>query len=113
MVIDLLSYNMSIFNPGLKVCIIVVFVIAAGILYQCRRKYGGLLRQISSLLLIVAITGTISALFRYQGDFFEHYKWGESIFGLVLAIIFLIIALFFRKKMNEIVTLFSSYEDEK
>jgi hypothetical protein len=68
--------------------------------------YGGILRQISTLLLAGAIAGAVASAFRFQGDFFLQYKWGESIFDLLLAIISLAIALLIRAKLHEVTRLF-------
>lgn len=113
MVIEILSYNMSILNPLLKIAIMIGFAIVVCLLYQCRRRYGGLLHQITNLLLIAAVAATISSFFRFQGDFYEIYKWGESIIGLFFVFLSLIIALFIRKKIHAIACLFEGNEDSE
>ena len=107
---EILSYSSSFLNPLLKITAILLFVIAAGYLYRCRRRYGGILRQIATLLLAGAGAGIIASGFRYGGDFFTQYKWGESIFDLGMALITLTVAILVRKKLNDIVRLFEGEE---
>lgn len=111
MVINILSYNVSVLNPLLKIAITAGFAIVSYLLYTCRRRYGGLLHQITTLLLIAAVAATFSSFFRYQGDFYENYKWGESIVGLIFVFVFLIIALIIRKKIHAIAGLFNRDEE--
>ena len=112
MVIEILSYNTSFLNPLLKIVITAAFVVTAVFFYRCRITLGGILRKISSFLLLVAVTGAVSSMFRFMGDYYTQYKWVESSFDLVLVIITLIIALIVRKKMYEIAGLFElSNED--
>lgn len=110
MVIELVSYNISIFNPLLKIAITVGFAIAAGLFYQCSRRYGGIMHQISLLLFIATFCATFSAFFRFQGDFLITYKWVESLVGLFVSIILLIIAVIIRKKILMIQSLFDGNE---
>lgn len=113
MVIEILSYNESILNPLLKIAITLLFAMASCLLYVCRRRYGGLLHQISTLLLFTAVAATFSSFFRFQGDFYETYKWGESIIGLFFVVLSLIIALFIRKKIHAIACLFEGNEESE
>mgnify|MGYP000914865961 CR=1 FL=1 len=110
MTIEFFSYQASILNPLLKLLILAVFALAAVLLYQCLRRYGGILRQISQLLFIAACAASISAFFRFQGDFYENFKWGESIVGLFVAIVLLLIACTVRKKIHAIASLFRGGE---
>ncbi|HWQ67091.1 MAG TPA: hypothetical protein VN372_09485 [Methanospirillum sp.] len=111
MVIEIVSYNTSILNPFLKMLIPVGFCIAAWLFYRCRQNLGGILRRVSTLLLLGAFAAIIASLFRFEGDFYTQYKWGESILNLILVLLTLIIALVVRKKMNEASSIFVS-EDE-
>jgi hypothetical protein len=110
MVVEIISYAVSPLNPLLKWIIFALFLIAAMLLYLCRRKYGGILHTISSLLLIGSIAGIASTLFRLGGDQFIQYKWGESAFNVVIAIIMLVIALTIRKKLKESIQVFEGDE---
>ncbi|MCA1915161.1 hypothetical protein [Methanospirillum hungatei] len=110
MVIELLSYDVSPINNLLKIVITIGFALATFILFQCQKRYGGLLHQISILLFISAIAATFSSYFRFQGDFYTSYKWGESIVGLIFVVLSLIIALIIRKKIQAIVHLFEETE---
>jgi hypothetical protein len=106
MTIAILSYDTSILNPFLKLLIFALFVLAAWFFYRSSKTYGGILSQISTFLCIGAGVGALAALFRFQGDFYTQFKWGESIFDLVMVIICLAIALLIRAKMLEVTRLF-------
>ena len=111
MVIDLLSYNTSPLNLVLKVVILCLFLGAAWLYYKSRKKYGGILHAISSLLLIGAIAGVVSAWFRLQGDFYIQYKWGESLLNVVLVFLMLVMALMIRKRLTESLAVFNEGEE--
>lgn len=100
-------------NPALKVFVSAWFLIAFLLFFQCSKKYGGILRSVTLLLFVVSLAGLLSSLFRLSGDYFEQYKWGESILELILVIIVFITALRIRKKMNEISILFGECPEEK
>lgn len=111
MVLDLLSYPNSIFNPLLKWIVLVLFVIATYFFYRCRTMYGGKLHKVASLLLLGAGAGILASAFRIAGDFYLPAKWAESIFSLVLAIITLVIAYIVRMKFKNAIALFG-FEEE-
>jgi|WetSurMetagenome_2_1015567.scaffolds.fasta_scaffold201428_2 hypothetical protein len=106
MTIEIFSYNTSPLNPLLKLLVLALFILAAWLFYRSRMAYGGILRQVSTLLFAGAVAGAIASAFRLQGDFFTQYKWGESIFDLALVIISLAIALLIRAKLKEVTALF-------
>jgi hypothetical protein len=108
MAIEILSYNTSILNPVLKLLIVAAFVVAALLFYRSRQNYGGILRQVSVLLFSGALAGIIASAFRYQGDIYQQFKWGESILDLVLVLIMLSIALVIRAKMQAVLRVFGS-----
>jgi hypothetical protein len=110
---EILSYNTSILNPLLKLIIFLLFLTTALLFYRCHQKYGGILGKVSTLLALGALAGALAAAFRYQGDFFVQYKWGESVFDLALAVLTLIIALIIRAKMNDVTRLFSEPDGEE
>ena len=110
MIFDLLSYESSPLNEALKGVIVCLFFISAYFLYKSRIKYGGILHSISSLLLIGAIAGILSASLRLLGDYYIQYKWGESLFDVILAFLMLIIALKVRRKLINTLDIF---RDEK
>nr|WP_320160355.1 hypothetical protein [uncultured Methanoregula sp.] len=113
MAIEILSYTTSVLNPFLKLLILVLFIVAAWLFYRCRQRYGGILHQVSTLLLIGAVAGALASAFRFEGDFYVQYKWGESIFNLALVILILVITLIIRAKLEEVTRLFGSPgEDE-
>lgn len=103
---DLLSYPNSFLNPLLKVVVLVLFVISVYLFYRCRLIYGGKLRLISTLLLVGGVAGILAWIFRIEGDFYSQWKWAESIFSLVLAIITLVIAYIIRMKFKNALILF-------
>jgi lysylphosphatidylglycerol synthetase-like protein (DUF2156 family) len=106
MVPDLLSYPNSFLNPLLKVVVLVLFIIAVFLFYRCRLIYGGKLRLIATLLLVGGVAGTLAWIFRIEGDFYSQWKWAESIFSLVLAIVTFVIAYIIRIKFKNALILF-------
>ncbi|PKL59186.1 MAG: hypothetical protein CVV33_09135, partial [Methanomicrobiales archaeon HGW-Methanomicrobiales-4] len=87
MVIEFLSYKDSFLNPLLKLIILVLFIVSVYFFYRSRLIYGGKLHLVATLLLLGGVAGSVGWLFRYEGDFYAQWKWAESIFTLVLAII--------------------------
>jgi hypothetical protein len=112
MSIELFGYNVSILNPILKIVVILGFFIAAIILYQCRKKYGGILKKISVLLFMGSLASVFASIFRFLGDFYLQFKWGESIFNLILVLITLIVVIIVRKQIDDIVFLFKNDEED-
>ena len=114
MVMELLSYPTSIINPLLKVLAILLFGTAGYLFFRCQRQYGGVLRQVATLLCLGAIAGLLASAFRFQGDFYQQYKWGESVLNLVVVLIMLVIALVIRTRMNAAVRVFETgLEDDR
>lgn len=105
---ELLSYQSSFLNPLLKVAVLVLFAVAIWYFHRCRFFYGGELRVVSTLLLLGGIAGILASTFRIGGDVFLEWKWAESIFYLVLAIITLVIALIVRRKFKNAIVLFGA-----
>ncbi len=108
---DLLSYQSGPLNPLVKLLILVLFLVAAGLFARCLIRYGGILSQISTLLFFGAVAGAIGAAFRYEGDFYSQYKWGESLLNLLLAIFSLTIALLVRKKLANVCRILGTVEE--
>jgi hypothetical protein len=100
--IEILSYTTSMLNPVLKFIIFTGFVLSAVVFYQCWKKDGGVLHDISTLLLFGSIAGVLASAFRLQGDFLVQFKWGESIFDLILATLLLVISLVIRSKILQL-----------
>jgi hypothetical protein len=111
--IDILSYNTSVLNPLLKLLVLLLFILAVWLFYRCRQHYGGILRQVSTLLLAGAAAGALASAFRFQGDFYVQYKWGESALDLALVLFVLVISLIIRAKMKEVARLFESGGDDQ
>lgn len=99
--IALLSYETSPLNELLKGIIFLLFLFASCLYYSSWKRYGGILRSVSSLLLISAIAGALGAWFRLNGDFYIQYKWGESLFNIIFGIILLALTLLIRKRFLE------------
>jgi hypothetical protein len=112
MAIEILSYTTSILNPGLKLLVFAAFVLAAVFFYRCWHIYGGILHDISTLLLIGAFAGVFASGFRLLGDLTEQVKWGETLFDLVLAMLMLMIALAIRSRMARVAQLFGPEEGD-
>jgi|WetSurMetagenome_2_1015567.scaffolds.fasta_scaffold47404_2 hypothetical protein len=108
MVLDLLSYKGSFLNPLLKVLVLVLFAVAVYYFYRCRCRYGGKLQVVAALLLLGGIAGILASLFRIGGDLSVQWKWAESTFFLVLAIITLAIAILVRRKFKNAIVLFGA-----
>jgi len=108
---DLLSYQSGPLNPLLKVLTLVLFLVSAGFFARCRIRYGGIISQISTLLFFGAVAGAIGAAFRYEGDFYSQYKWGESLLNLLLAVFSLVIALLVRKKLADVCRILGAREE--
>jgi hypothetical protein len=111
---ELLSYTHSILNPLIKLAAIVLFILAVYYFYRCRLLYGGKLKVIATLFTMGGIVGVLASAFRYAGDYFESWKWGETIFFLALAIITLVVAYLVRIKFKNANTLFvSGFREER
>jgi hypothetical protein len=106
MTLELFSYKDSIFNPLLKLIVLVLFIIAVYVFYRCRLIYGGKLQIVATLLMLGGVAGVLAWIFRYEGDFYTQWKWAESIFSLALAIITLVIAYIVRMKFKNATALF-------
>lgn len=111
MVIEIFSYSSSVLNPLLKMVVPLLFALAAMYFFASRRRYGGMLQQIATLLLIGALVWVISSLFRLEGDFNAQYKWGESVFALISAAITLFIAVKVRYRLQDMAGVFESGEE--
>ena len=112
MVIELLSYKESFLNPLFKIVIFILFLISVYYFYRCHLRYGGKLQIIANLLMLGGVAGCMAWLFRYEGDFYSQWKWGESILTLILAIISLVIAYIVRLKFKHATVLFG-FEQQK
>jgi hypothetical protein len=112
MVIPILAYSSSPFNPLLKLLVLAGFFLAALILYRCRNIYGGLLQKISVLLMAGSVAAILSASMRLLGDYYSQFKWGESIFDLVFVIVTLLVAIEVRRKMIQVEQLFVPSEEK-
>lgn len=106
MVIEILSYATSPFNPLLKLLVPVMFVVGTYFFYQAQKKFGGNLKTIASLLMWGGAAGVVATAFRYFGDYIPQYKWGESIVLVIFAIISLVVVCLVYSKFIEIARAF-------
>lgn len=113
MVIELFSYKDSYLNPLCKLIILALFLISVYYFYRCRLIYGGKLQLVATLLLLGGVAGCMAWLFRYVGDFYSQWKWGESVLTLALAIISLVIAYIVRLKLKHANALFMFEQQEQ
>jgi len=113
MTIEILSYKTSFFNPLLKCIVIILFVLATWYFYQGRQLYGGKLRQIATLLCIGGLFGILASAFRLAGDLNTGFKWGESVFLLVLAVITIMVTYLVRVHFQEVKVLFGVGEGKE
>lgn len=113
MAIEILSYPSSFLNPLLKAIVPVIFAVGTIFFYQAYTSYGGNLKKIALFLLFAGIAGTLAAGFRYLGDFFISWKWGESVFLLIFAIVSILVAYLVYTRFMEIAIIFGmTGEDE-
>ena len=113
MTIEILSYKTSFLNPLLKVIVIILFVLATWYFYQGRRLYGGKLRQIATLLCIGGLFGILTSAFRLAGDLNSEFKWGESVFLLLLAVITIMVTYMVWVHFREVKELFGAGDGEE
>ena len=110
MTIALLSYQTSVLNPLLKLAVLVLFAVSFWYFWRCRKMYGGILHRVATLVLIGSAAGMLASAFRYEGDLYTQFKWGESIMDLILALITLGIALLIRRRLIDASQIFSSVD---
>lgn len=92
MVIELFSYKSSIFNPLLKIAVIVMFGIGTWYFYQVQKTFKGNIGEIARALMWGGTAGFIGARFRFFGDLFTEFKWIESSGGLIFAVVSIYVA---------------------
>ncbi|WP_292469616.1 hypothetical protein [Methanolobus sp.] len=112
MVIEILSYKESFLNPLLKMVTPILFVIGVYYFYQARQAYGGEIQKIANLLFAGGIAGFIAMAFRYGGDKIVSWKWGESVFILIFAIISVYVAYLVRNRLIVAARALGIMEDE-
>ena len=84
-----LNYEISVFNPLLKILIIFLYAYSFYAYTKGKKQYGGILQDIIGLLVIVAMVGALAALFRFAGgNFPTSFKWVESIGYVIQAGVF-------------------------
>ncbi|TAJ45396.1 hypothetical protein CUJ86_01245 [Methanofollis fontis] len=83
-----------------------MFLAGTYLFYQAQNKYGGNLKKIATFLMWGGVTGFIATAFRYGGDYFAQYKWGESTLFLLFALISLFVAYLVYTKFMEIAEAF-------
>jgi len=95
--IELFDYDKSWLNPGLKVLIVVLYIVVAYGYVRARRLYAGDLYRFFSIVFWMGTAGAVAALLRY----FDHglmfgftkafsLKWFQSLGYVVQAVLFLL-----------------------
>jgi hypothetical protein len=91
------DYDSSWLNPGLKLIIVVLYLVMAYGYIRARRMYTGDLYRVFSLLFWMGTVGALAALFRYfdHGTMFgftKQYslKWFQSLGYVVQALLFVL-----------------------
>ncbi|MBI9051067.1 MAG: hypothetical protein JEZ00_16720 [Anaerolineaceae bacterium] len=79
MVPELFNYKTSLLNPALKLILPFIFLYGAYSFYQARNQYSNELKKLMSVLAFAGFVGFLATLFRYLGDVFTVWKWGESL----------------------------------
>jgi hypothetical protein len=79
MVPELLNYKISILNPLGKMIVPIIFLIGTYLLYTARDEYGGELGKVVNRLCIAGLIGFLAMSIRFTGDYFEYWKWAESL----------------------------------
>ena len=110
MTIELLSYQTSALNPLFKLAVLLLFAVSFWYFWRCRKMYGGILHRVATFLLIGSAAGILASAFRYEGDLYTQFKWGETIMDLILALITLGIALLIRRRLMYASQIFGSGE---
>jgi hypothetical protein len=103
MVIELLNYSTSFLNPALKWIAPAIFLIALVLFFFANKGYGGEFKKGIDFLMISILVGVLAMVFRWLGDkIVPDFKWGESLFFLVFAIVNLLAALKLLKYVKEV-----------
>lgn len=113
MTIELLSFPSSFLNPLLKAIVPMLFVVGTVLFYQAYTSYGGNLKKIAFFLMLSGIAGTFAAAFRWMGDAFIQWKWGESIFLLLFAIASILASFVIYAYFWEIASIFGMTGEEE
>ncbi|PLW79564.1 hypothetical protein C0585_07045 [Candidatus Woesearchaeota archaeon] len=98
MVADIFNYGTSFLNPAFKWLAPILFLVAFILFYVGNKKYGGELKTAINWLLVSAGCGVAAFLFRVLADIgLLNFKWGESLFFLLFAVMNLLVAWKFLK----------------
>jgi len=103
MVIELFNYGTSVLNPILKWVAPMLFLVALVLFYLANKNYGGEFKKGIDFLIISILVGVLAFVFRVLGDkIMPGFKWGESIFFLIFAILCLFAALKLLKYVRDV-----------
>lgn len=101
-----LDYETSIFNPLLKMIVIVLYMYATVAYVRGRRFYGGSLEKVIGILITAGGLGALAAVFRLVGGNFPHeVKWLESLGYIAQAGVFALAAHEFRNAIKRAASL--------
>lgn len=110
MVIEILSFKTSIFNPLLKLLVFLLFAIGTWYFYRAWKKFGGNLKIIAGALMCGGIAGCTGAGARLIGDFLIQFKWMESTGAIIFALASLFVAYLVYTRLSEIAEAFGLKE---
>lgn len=103
MVMEIFDYGSSFLNPTLKWIAPILFLGSIIFFYLANKEYGGEFKKGLNLLMISLIVGSVAFFFRVMGDkIAPDFKWGESLFFLIFAILNLVVAFKFLKYVREV-----------
>ena len=84
---EIFNYKESILNPLLKLIVPFIFLWGTFYFYKARDLYQGELGKVVNRLAIAGLMGFLATLFRFSADIWTiSFKWGESLFFLLLAL---------------------------
>lgn len=102
MELELLNYQTSFLSLLLKWGAPVLFLLASLMLAKAYRNYGGVFKNAMGLLVTSVVVGALAFFFRVGGDMIlPNFKWGESLFYLILVIFNIVVAAKFLKVIKE------------
>jgi hypothetical protein len=108
--IDLFDYATSPLNIGLKILIVLLFIVNFHIYFDTRKHFGGEVRSFINLLYLFALFMAIGAFFRTFGDGTEFGFTGDYSLKWFQSICFLVAGVFYLLAAKKLLSLFSGVE---
>lgn len=113
MAIELFSSPSGLLISVVNAVVPVFFLIGTFMFYRGYTNYGGNLKKIAFFLMCGGIAGTLASAFGWMGDFFSLWRWGESIFLFIFAIISIIVAYLVFFRLMEIAIIFGMIDGDE